>query len=104
MPLRPVQVGVLGAKVANLLRDRVAAQQLDKDTLAQHAGISRSQLDRMLHGNRPLTTDQLDILARHTGTSATEVLSAAEMATPDRPSDHHTYPHPSTAKRSQYGT
>lgn len=94
MPLRPVQVGTLGTQVAVVLRKSVVRERLDKDALAKKAGISRSQLDRLLQGVRPLTADQIDILARAVGSTASQVLAAAENAAPDRPADYRTYPRP----------
>ncbi|AMU71473.1 hypothetical protein BST24_24040 [Mycobacteroides franklinii] len=85
-------MGQLGRELANILRGGIERKRGDKHAIAGQLGISKSQLDRLLKGERPITIDQADIISGTIGKSLSAVLAEAESDTPGRPRDRTTYP------------
>lgn len=82
------ELGELASEVANILRGMVARYSVSQTELAYSTGVSQSQLSKMLRGVRPIDVDTLDAIAHSLGSSASEVVLAAEKALSvyDRPS------------------
>ncbi|GLE59584.1 hypothetical protein NJBCHELONAE_48970 [Mycobacteroides chelonae] len=85
-------MGQLGRELANILRGGIERKRGDRHAIARKLGISKSQLDRQLKGERPLTIDQADIICSSIGATLSIVIAEAEADTPERPRDRGTYP------------
>lgn len=78
------RVGELGHIVASLLRQRVAELGIDGITVSRQTSISQPTMSRILRGERPVTTEELDLICAALGVTAADLITRAEGAVPDR--------------------
>lgn len=74
-------VGWLTNEVAGILRGAAARRGVTQARLGEVAGVSQSQVSKMLRGKRDITIDQLDWLCDELGLAAAEVLAEADGET-----------------------
>lgn len=82
-PLMPTTLAI-----AAQLRALRALRQTTGQRMGAVAGISASQVNRVLAGKRAANTDELAGLCRSVGTSMTEVVRAAEQMVRSSATDH----------------
>lgn len=75
----------LSQHVGRLLSEEIAARGLAQARVAVEAGISPSQLSRVLAGKKVFTLDQLDAVCSVVGADLIEIVAAADAATKSRP-------------------
>ncbi|MCK2031230.1 helix-turn-helix domain-containing protein [Microbacterium galbinum] len=68
-----------------LLSEAIAERGLAQARVADEAGISPSQLSRVLTGKKVFTLDQLDAVCSVIGVDLIDVVAAADAATTSRP-------------------
>ncbi len=72
----------LADDVADEVRDRLTDRRLSQNALARTAGIPPTMLHRALKGERRLTIDELDAVARALGETPEYLLLVARTRTP----------------------
>jgi len=91
--------GPLSVEVASLLRQRIAALNIDQKTVAERSQINESTLSRLLNNKKPIYLEQLDALCAALGLEIGGLLDAADRATRRRrlrlmlTPAHETYEH-----------
>ncbi|ONI62666.1 hypothetical protein CSIV_14420 [Microbacterium sp. CSI-V] len=73
--------GPLSIEVARILAASVRANDVAQADVAAAAGMSASQLSRILAGLKPLTLDQLDALCTALGDDVVQIISEADAST-----------------------
>lgn len=80
-------VGWLTLEVAAILRGQAAKIGVSQARLGEVAGVSQSQMSKILRGQRDITVDQLDWLCDELELTPSEVIAGAEESTSARNTD-----------------
>ncbi|WP_166785548.1 helix-turn-helix domain-containing protein [Cryobacterium cryoconiti] len=79
MPSQP-RPGRLTRGVARILYEEYRANSVTQTALGDAAGVSQSQMSKLLRGDRTLNLDQLEAVCFMLGLSPGEVITAAEVS------------------------
>lgn len=81
-PLVPLHERPLGQRVAATIRAELARYDIPQTRVASALGLTQQAVSQKLHGRRPLTLDEIEVIAPMLGMSAAQLLAAAETPPP----------------------